>query len=779
MKSLFCKIKKGIKLKSVFQRLIISYIVVISIILLIFTLVLYQGYKKQMMEQSEDTSKKILNQAEYYIGYTLNWAKSYMYQLYLDEDVYNLMFNNKSPSLIGETKIKQAALKLPFVQSIYIYNYNTNIIYTSIGNSAKYNSFYDKEIIDIIKKNNETMSTKFIPRKIAISISNQKYQKDVLSIMLTNIKSTNESVPYGAIILNVDADSVQAYFKDMSQKGYNLFAIDRNGRIIFGSNTDMFLNNISSQGYIQKILNSDIESGSFLNKINGKPYIITYKTSDNLGLKLINIVPYETLMGTISRMIQYMIKTFIILFILALILSFLCSEKIYSPIAEVIKTLKNYYDENNDFGDALKEIDSTDIEYMTKAVDAIIQKSEDARKLSDVDANFIKKNIIMDLLLNKKPGTDDVRKRLIELGVNLEFKYIYVILIKIDRYKQLIQQKYSQDKILAIENKVILTAENVCSKYYKCEILNFNDNEVCVIIDYKEDNEQKSIDKIIELIKKIQDILYDDNISVSASISKLSHGIENISKAYNTAQHYINYRFKYGLKSILYNEKINSDITAEYKYNENKEQVIFKCIKSGNIEETEKELDNMFKSFMELSYSDMIIAVTQLVINIIRVINNMMRMNRESVYINTGDFMNNMDSYETIDDIKSYIMGLTVYVSEKMKDKKSSKKNDVVDKVKNYIFLNYTDPSISLEEIAEKMKLSPSYLRVLFKEIEGKSLSTFINEVRFENAKKLLETTDLTVAEIAERVGFSNNNYFYTAFKKFYGVSPNQYRSGI
>ncbi|QCX33986.1 helix-turn-helix domain-containing protein [Caloramator sp. E03] len=777
MKSLYLKLKKIVKFKSIFQRLIFSFLSVISIIMMIYTTVLYYEYKIYILEQSEDTSKKILNQAEYYIGYTLNWAKSYVYQLYLDEDIYNLMFNNKILSLTGENKIKQAALRLPFVQSIYVYNYNTNTIYTSISNSSKYDEFYDKEIIDIIKNSNETMSTRFIPRKININIGKQKYYKDVLSVLLTNIKSTDKKVPYGAIVLNVDANSVQAYFKDMSQKGYNLFAIDKNGVVIFDSNPELFLKNISSKDYIQKILNSKKESGSFLCKIDGIPYIVTYKTSHNLELKMINIVPYEALMGIIYKMMHFMINIFIILFLLGLILSFFYSEKIYLPIAKILKTLKNYYAEDDEFD--LKEQDTTDIEYMSKAVDEIIRRYETSGKLSEADANFIKRQLIINLLLNIKTGTEDIKNKLIELGSNLNFDNTYVILFKIDKYKELIKQNDLQYPISDLEGKLRLVVDDIFSRCFKNEIVIINDNELCVIVDFEEDNHNASMDKIIKAIKSVQEILYKNNISVSASIGKVSHGIEDISMSYSTAQHYINYRFKYGLKSILYNEKITADITAEYKYNEDMEQAIFKCIRSGNIDETEKELDKIFSHFMSFSYSDMIIAITQLVINIIRVINNMLRMNKESVYINIGDFMNNMSSYETIDDIKSYIMGLTEYISQKMKDKKSNKKNDVVEKVKNYIYLNYENPLLSLEVIAEKMKLSSSYLRVLFKEIEGKSLSTFINEVRFENARKLLETTNLSVIEIAEKVGFTNSNYFYTAFKKFYGISPNQYRNSI
>lgn len=105
-----------------------------------------------------------------------------------------------------------------------------------------------------------------------------------------------------------------------------------------------------------------------------------------------------------------------------------------------------------------------------------------------------------------------------------------------------------------------------------------------------------------------------------------------------------------------------------------------------------------------------------------------------------------------------------------------AKNNVIVEKVKEYIIENYSNFSLSVEQISESLDMSPNYLRTIFKNVTGESISKYINDYRFSKAKSLLEDTDHPIADISTMVGYANSNYFYTAFRKNYGVSPAQFR---
>lgn len=83
---------------------------------------------------------------------------------------------------------------------------------------------------------------------------------------------------------------------------------------------------------------------------------------------------------------------------------------------------------------------------------------------------------------------------------------------------------------------------------------------------------------------------------------------------------------------------------------------------------------------------------------------------------------------------------------------------------------------ISVEEIAERVYLSPNYLSHLFKKQEGVSIIKYITSVRMEKAKNLLLTTHKKVADISVETGYRNVAYFCSLFKTYYGNAPTQYR---
>ena len=103
----------------------------------------------------------------------------------------------------------------------------------------------------------------------------------------------------------------------------------------------------------------------------------------------------------------------------------------------------------------------------------------------------------------------------------------------------------------------------------------------------------------------------------------------------------------------------------------------------------------------------------------------------------------------------------------------------IVRRAKNFITEHYTDPDLTLELVAQQLQVSPVYLSRTIKQELGTSFVSLMTQKRMEKAIRLLHTTDLQMVEIAEETGYASQHYFSTAFKKYVGVSPNQYRKGL
>lgn len=104
-----------------------------------------------------------------------------------------------------------------------------------------------------------------------------------------------------------------------------------------------------------------------------------------------------------------------------------------------------------------------------------------------------------------------------------------------------------------------------------------------------------------------------------------------------------------------------------------------------------------------------------------------------------------------------------------------SSRKIVIAQVKHLIQQNYAEP-LPLSYLADYVFTNPSYLSRIFKTDTGMTLTTYINQVRIDNAKLLLETTDELVIDIAVACGYNQVPHFNRIFKQFTGMSPSEYR---
>lgn len=95
-----------------------------------------------------------------------------------------------------------------------------------------------------------------------------------------------------------------------------------------------------------------------------------------------------------------------------------------------------------------------------------------------------------------------------------------------------------------------------------------------------------------------------------------------------------------------------------------------------------------------------------------------------------------------------------------------------------FVETNYFNPSLSLEELAQALKVSPGYASRVLKRSTGFSFSVFLNRVRVARAAALMNDPTVRLAEVAELVGYSSPHYFSRAFKRVLGVSPARVREG-
>lgn len=109
---------------------------------------------------------------------------------------------------------------------------------------------------------------------------------------------------------------------------------------------------------------------------------------------------------------------------------------------------------------------------------------------------------------------------------------------------------------------------------------------------------------------------------------------------------------------------------------------------------------------------------------------------------------------------------------------KEAQLSPLVRRARQLIQEQYAVRELTLESFAQALQVSPVYLSRMLKKELGTSFITLMTQTRIQKAIQLLNATELSILDIAERVGYDSQHYFSTAFKKVMGVSPNRYRKG-
>jgi len=112
---------------------------------------------------------------------------------------------------------------------------------------------------------------------------------------------------------------------------------------------------------------------------------------------------------------------------------------------------------------------------------------------------------------------------------------------------------------------------------------------------------------------------------------------------------------------------------------------------------------------------------------------------------------------------------------------KTEKEEAVFNEIDTYIISNqkYLDPLLNMEKVSEELAIGTSSLSKLVNQYSEKNFSDYINSLRVEEVKKLLANKDFssyTMTAIGLECGFNSKSTFYSAFKKFTGQSPTQFR---
>lgn len=132
--------------------------------------------------------------------------------------------------------------------------------------------------------------------------------------------------------------------------------------------------------------------------------------------------------------------------------------------------------------------------------------------------------------------------------------------------------------------------------------------------------------------------------------------------------------------------------------------------------------------------------------------------------------------FASLEQFEQLLNGILDFYSSEIRKSQTGNQPFEVGDIKSYIDNHYFE-EIKISMFADKYFLSREYLMKLFKQQFGFGIHEYVQKVRMDKAKELLDDSSLKIQDISEMLGYKDKNYFSKAFRNYYSLSPSEYRA--
>jgi len=363
---------------------------------------------------------------------------------------------------------------------------------------------------------------------------------------------------------------------------------------------------------------------------------------------------------------------------------------------------------------------------------------------------YEKEKVMMDMLHGMKP--DDGR---IEFS-GVDFAGHSIVMIMLD-----FKERFYDTKGLDFEPMLRHLSK------WDFEYLNLNEYQSIVFVKLQDDWGREHLEPLGNELRIWIEATFDAQVCVV--FSQVVHHREEIHCEFANMEKVLEYKFFYDDSVLLFaapgGAAANNGLAVDM---DSYLDPIFRCIEAKEYANAGKSIEHFFAMLQEegsLSVIYVKYVCTEITKKLFK--------SSDRLHMLMQDMAEKIYMAPNMYEIKSILLHLVKQYGENTQSVKQSGKT--IAEALDVIHQEYMN-EISLEYVADKVYLSPSYLSHLFKKETGQSFMKYVTSYRFERSLELLAGTSMRISDISRSVGYNSHSYFCSIFKSYYGISPAQYR---
>lgn len=562
--------------------------------------------------------------------------------------------------------------------------------------------------------------------------------------------------PLGAVVVTLNVDKLLEMSKLGGDSGEQFIAINRNNRVVFGDLSDSEFEQIAKNVELGKNSGKNIYTQTFESDTHKK--LLIAKPSSINEWTYIKIIPYSQTENMLKSLGNKVYVAFLLILLFGAWFAYFMSKCIYKPVLEL--------------EDAMKILGKPAVltgEHIFPEMKSMLVDLHGENKVltqfMTENRVLLQKSILLQILHGKAENYSSLDQSLAKLGVMFPNNQFCVMLFHLTL--QEVEQK--QEILQSLQQTINEQHVGYC-------ILNGHNN-IAAIVNINTTEKQEYWEELWDLANECNRMIRRMlNTSFTVAIGEIYEGLEKISLSYQKAMEALSYKHCYEKGAIILSSMVPTMRRNIFKHPFKEEELLFQIMEQGNTEEAIRVVERLFDEVKAQSCN----FTEEYLIIIYSMLFNSFKRNsvlRSTVHWNEEEFQQTFEKIlqeeQSIDSVKELFAGIvrdTIHQMHKRKDINVS-----LEKTIEYINSHYMN-DITLDELATIAGLTPQYYSKVFKDYTQNTVVNYITDLRMEKSVELLNTTNFSIKEIAEQVGYRNPQYFIRVFKKKFRLSPMQYK---
>jgi two-component system, response regulator YesN len=571
--------------------------------------------------------------------------------------------------------------------------------------------------------------------------------------------------PREMLVIDVLNSEVKNHLTNSDKLGFH-YILDKNGINIISEPGTGKYDSIQSTILKQASLSKE---GFFSAEVEGSERIVTYRVSPYNGWIYVSVVSLDDITVESKKIAMITLIICVTMFVLILAAAFFVSRRMYSPVRKLLEYTKLMEGE-------------VDVSQQT---DEFLFIEERLRSLSSsgqalqqqVKGQYAQlKEFFLMKLFSGQVNEQDYAYRSLLYGFPTQWHRLAVLTLQIDTLQGTRYREHDRELLLFAINNMV---GELLPQHTRLNPIVLDQSQVTVMLTDMEDEAllKEELHRSAEEIKaKVDEYL---QLKVSIGISHPYERITDSMKAYGEALQALKCRLSLGNDIIIHFDDIEpqQDVNAAtYTHLKLLEDQLVQAIKVGDRNRVKEIFDQYILAIVtkEISFAEYPPLMLQLISKVYQLIQEQ----GASIpkVLGKQATIEHFLKLNTLQEIAAWFEAeLFEPVLRYLSEQSETQYLDIANQMVKLIHEKYQE-DFSLEACASMLNFHPVYLSRVFKKETGINFSDYLAEYRMNVAKQLLEHSNDKIADIAEKLRYTNTSAFIRTFRRIVGMTPGQYR---